>query len=136
MTALGDFAQAREAYEQSLAIRKILGQPLQILEIQAGLVKLALEEKHLDEVEALNHTIYDYLDTHTTDGFSEPMQVYQTCYEGLEALQDSRAPMLLVKAYQALLAFADQIEDETYRASFLQNIPANQKIREAYSKLA
>jgi hypothetical protein len=66
------------------------------------------------------------------DGTEEPLRVWLTCYQVLEADQDHRARSILSHAYNLVMERAGRIKDESIRKKFLGNIPCHQEILSAW----
>ncbi|MEM7539190.1 MAG: hypothetical protein AAF639_43935 [Chloroflexota bacterium] len=56
------------------------------------------------------------------------------CYQVLKALNDARADGVLQSSYEQLQTWADGIEDEELRRSFLENVAVNQMIVDSNSR--
>jgi hypothetical protein len=76
--------------------------------------------------------ILAYLDHGTLAGTDEPLRIYLTCYQILQANRDPRGDEILVTAHTQLQERATQIEDETLQRSFFENIAAHREIVAAY----
>jgi tetratricopeptide (TPR) repeat protein len=129
---LGRLVEASEAYRQSLAIERELGQLSPAMEALAGLARMALAQKELDQAKIYLQEILDYLEAHTLAGAWEPFRVYLTCYQVLQAAQDSRARDILQIGYRLLLARADKIGDPAIRRRYLEEVAVHREIVEAY----
>ena len=60
--------------------------------------------------------------------------IHWACYRALQASQDPRAQGVLTKAYRMLLDWADKIDEEKWRRSFLENVPAHREILAEYER--
>jgi len=132
--ALGNYVEAREAFAQSLVIRKTMKQHFRIAELQAALAELALHEGNLAEALGFIEPTLKFLDEHIPNGTDEPMRIYLTCYQVLQAAGDPRADEILTQAHTILMDRADKITDEAMRTSYLENVAANRQIVEAFSQ--
>jgi len=77
--------------------------------------------------------ILGYLQVGSLDGTSEPLRVYLTCYQVLQANGDPRADDILEEGYRFLQERAAKISDEGERRSFLENVAANREIVGAWA---
>jgi hypothetical protein len=124
LLALGRLDEAREAFQQSVAIREELAQPGLMMEPIAGLVHLALKEE--DRESALRHAeriLAHLTDGGTLDGVEEPLRVYHACHQALEQNGDPRTGALLRQAAQFLDAQTAVIQDEEMRRMYVENVP-------------
>jgi len=122
---MGDLTAAKGSYNQSIIIRKEMGQNHLISEPQAGLARVAMKEGKLDEALKYVEQIMDYLKDHNLDGIDEPMRIYLTCYQVLQANRDPRAEEILRQAHGILMERAGKITDVAMRQSYLENVAAN-----------
>lgn len=125
--------EAREAFQQSAAIREELVQPALMMEPIAGLIHLALKEG--DRESAFHHAerILSHLaDGGTLDGVEEPLRVYHACHQALEQNGDPRAGVMLRQAAQLLEAQTAIIQDDKTRRMYVENVPWRLAIRKAW----
>lgn len=127
----GQWAEAAEAYEQSLAVWRVLGWLNPPVEARAGLAGVALERGDLERALAQVEAILAHLYEHSLDGALEPFRVYLSCCRVLEARGDPRAREVQVAAQRLLQERAGRIEPEELRRSFLQDVPVHRRILEA-----
>jgi class 3 adenylate cyclase/tetratricopeptide (TPR) repeat protein len=125
---LGLTAEAQAAYQESIDLRDESGQTNLAIESRAGLAGAFLDEGQLDLATAQVDEILQHLASNTLEGTEEPSKITLTCYQVLQAKQDSRAQGILGDAYKQLQEQAAKIEDEDLRHSFLQNVSANREI--------
>ena len=130
LTGLKRLAEATEVYQEALALRRELNQVNLAMETLAGLAQVALARGDLDQAQTCVAEILDYLTRATLAGTDEPFRVYLICYRILCALQDPRAEEIFAIAYRLLQQRADQIDDESIRCAFLQNVTAHREIME------
>jgi predicted ATPase/class 3 adenylate cyclase len=130
---IGAIPRAYQVYQEALEIRQALGQPNLACEARAGLALASLARQDLpaalEQVEAvLAHLGSDG----SLEGVEEPVWVYWTCFQTLQATGDSRAQVFLEKAYTLLEAQASRIARPDLRQSFLKEIQANQAVIDAW----
>ena len=132
LAELGNLIEAKKAYYLSIKLWNQLGQTFLINEPKAGLATIALQDGDLDE--ALEHVeqIVDFLKDNTLDGTDEPMRIYLTCYQVLQAANDPRADEILTQAHTVLMERANKITDDAMRTSYLENVAANRQIMEVF----
>ncbi len=128
LTGLGELTKAIPVYQQALRLRREAGQHSLAMETVAGLIRVYLAQGELNQVETLVEDILIYLEMNPLDGTDDPFWVYLTCYHGLAAIQDGRAPAFLDRAQQLLRDRAVKISDESLRRSFLENIPSHRAL--------
>ena len=135
LTALGQFEEATAVYSKAVDLRRALSQKgTRGLEPAAGLAWLALTQRDLPAALSQTETILQYLQKPTLElnVMEYPLWVFLTCYNVLSAHQDERAATILNKAYEIIQKRAMNITDEHLRATYLENVPANQAIIKAY----
>ena len=137
----GQVDAAAEAYGRALELRKELGQPGLFQEPLAGLARAALAAgdlpkalRYVDEILATRDSDDPLPNVHGAD---EPFRVYLTCFQVLQAaggeLQaEGRAASILEAAYHLLQASAAQVRDPALRKMFLENVPANCELAQAF----
>jgi len=134
LAALGEWHQAEEAYQQALALRREMDEPHLRAESLAGLARLALAG---GDMPAALERVEELLKVHETRGFGgakEPFRIYLTCYQVLEAAEDSRAVGIINTACTCLMAQRACIWDETLKRSFLEDVAVNREILLAFGK--
>jgi hypothetical protein len=87
-------------------------------EPQAGLANLALLGDDLEAARTWLAAILDYLETGKLDGTLEPLRVYLTCVQVLQALKDERAATLLDSANLMLHQQAYRIQEPDLKEKF------------------
>jgi predicted ATPase/DNA-binding SARP family transcriptional activator len=128
---LGLLAEATASYHQALTLRRELEQLHFAREIVAGLSRVALAQDDLAQAQALVAELLPQLQAEQLYGTREPLRVYLTCYQVLQAGQDPHATEVLAAAQHLLQARATAIEDERLRRCFFESIPAHQEIVQA-----
>jgi ATP/maltotriose-dependent transcriptional regulator MalT len=133
----GDLDGATDAYRQALALALELGLPdFYAKQAQTGLAAIALARGDLAEAQAPLEEILNYLGMHSLSTRDEAAWIYLSCYRILQANADPRARPTLEAAYNFIQDIAARIDDETLRASFLQNARFNREILQAWESLA
>jgi tetratricopeptide (TPR) repeat protein len=128
------FDEAREALQKSEALRFQLHQSHLATEPEAGLAMIAMQDGELNDAILYVEQILDLLEEHSLDGTDEPMRIYLTCYQVLQAVADPRGDELLVQAHALLMERADKITDDAMRTSYLENVAANREIVETFNQ--
>jgi predicted ATPase/DNA-binding SARP family transcriptional activator len=131
LEGMGKPEEAAAAQQEALEHRLAAGQPHLALESTASLALLALAQGHLDQAQALADEILRYLDGQPIQGL-EPFRVYLAAYRVLRPAQDHRAPQLLKVAYDVLQEQAGSIHQISQRNSFLERVPVNQTLIQAW----
>lgn len=125
------YAEAEQAYQQALAIWQELSQPLQLLEVQAGLARVALQQEDLAQARVHIQSPLAYLQAGNTPlGASRPFFIYLVCYEVLAASGNSEAIDILRQSRDQQMLLAEKITDESQRQAFFRNVPEHRQIRE------
>jgi tetratricopeptide (TPR) repeat protein len=133
-------AQAGDAYQRALEIRRELDQASLAVEVLAGLARVSLAKGNLETALARVEEILTFLkatDTgagHGLEGTTDPFRIYLTCYLVLRAARDSRAEGILTTAHSILQQQAAGIDDEGLRRSFLEGVSARREIRAAFTE--
>jgi predicted ATPase/class 3 adenylate cyclase len=134
---LGDLNQASDSYRQALSLALGLGLPVcYAKQAQTGLACIALAQGNLAEAQAPIDEILNYLESTYLSTIDEIFWIYLSCYRILQANADLRAGATLNAAYHLLQEIAARIDDETLRASFLQNVRFNREIIQAWESLS
>lgn len=128
----GDLAGARLAFEQALEIRRSLGQHTLALDDWAGLARLALQAGDLLPARERAETILAAIAEHGIEGCEFPVWVYLTCYQALLAADQVSSARDALQAGLAILEQrAAQIQGETLRLQYLEQVPFNRELRAA-----
>ncbi len=134
---LGNLDRAADFYQQALRLALNLGFPDGYTQqAQAGLASVALAQGNLTQAWVSLDKIVHYLETTSLSTVDEIFWIYLICYRILQANDDPRAIPTLNAAYNFLQEIAARIDDESLRASFLQNVPFNREIIEAWENIA
>jgi class 3 adenylate cyclase/tetratricopeptide (TPR) repeat protein len=126
--ALGHYAAAGAAYQRATALCREVGNLNWEQESLAGLARLALAQGKLDTAVTHVNTILSHLQTGNLHGADEPLRVYLTCYQVLQAAGDGRAAAILSEAYHLLQERAAGIEDATMRERYVTAVPFHREI--------
>jgi tetratricopeptide (TPR) repeat protein len=119
LAGLSVLDDATRAYQEALTIRQELDQHNFATEPQAGLAALSLSNGNFDEAKSQIDAILNYLDSGgKLDGTLEPLRVYVTCEQVLQALKDDRANDVLERANLELHKQAYRIQDQTLKDMF------------------
>lgn len=124
------YPEAHESYHQAFTIQQALNKQFLAVEAQAGLARVTLAQGRLEE--ALRHVeaILAYLDTHTLDGTDEPIRIYLSCVQVLQAHRDPRAGQVIALAQTLLQKRAADITNPALRYSFLERVAAHRELAE------
>jgi tetratricopeptide (TPR) repeat protein len=129
------WAEAVQTYQQALIIWQDLSQPLQILEAQSGLARVALHQGDLELAQAHIQPMITYLQAgNTAMGMSRPFYIYLICVELLTVSDDPYAATLLQQAHAELTRFAENISDELRRHACLENVADHRQIRTLFNQ--
>jgi predicted ATPase/DNA-binding SARP family transcriptional activator/Flp pilus assembly protein TadD len=128
LLAVGRDEEATSAYEEALALRRALGQPALAMEVLAGMIRVAQARDDAAHARTLVEEILAHLEGGNLDGSDEPLRVYLTCYQVLQAKGNARAGALLERAHSLLYERAARLDDVEARCSFLENVAAHREI--------
>ena len=128
LTGLDRLDEAADSYRKALELRRELGEPHLAIESLAGLARVSLAQGDLRQTQAHVEEILSHLKNDTLDGTDEPLRIYWTCYQALQANHDSRDRAILSAAHHLLQEQAARIGDEETRRLFLENVPAHRGI--------
>ncbi|MCJ7737632.1 MAG: tetratricopeptide repeat protein, partial [Anaerolineae bacterium] len=129
LAGLGHPAEAADAYQQALTLRRERVQPHLTVEPLAGLARVALAQGDPAGALAQVGEILDHLCDHPAlEGTLEPLRIYLTCYHVLQANEDPRAGEILDAAYHLLQERAITIEDQDLRCLYLENVAVHREI--------
>jgi predicted ATPase/class 3 adenylate cyclase len=134
---LGDLEQSQANHQGALEIRRRLNQPNLAAEPLAGLARGALLRGDTAVAAQYAGEILATLQGGgTLEGADEPLRVYLSCYQALQAASDPQARGILEKAYSLLQQQAAGIPEEGLRHSFLQGIPYHREILRLWEESA
>jgi tetratricopeptide (TPR) repeat protein len=131
----GQAAQAAEAYAEALRLRQALAERNRAMEPLAGLARIALIEGDLELALRRAEQILDHLAAGSLAVTDQPIRVYLTCYDVLQARDDPRAPAILAEGRRQLQAMADLISDASERRVFLEASPAHRALLAAAARI-
>jgi len=136
LAGLGMQQRSLQAYQEALAMRSELNQPVLATEAAAGATRMSwvlgdavTARQSLEEV--LSQLEHDG----TLEGTDQPLRVYLTCHLVLSAMKDSRANALLNAAHDMLRTRVNGIADSERRKVFLENVPWNREILALWREL-
>ncbi|MGD8397660.1 MAG: tetratricopeptide repeat protein, partial [Anaerolineae bacterium] len=95
LAGLERLADAADAYERALQLRRELGEDNRAIESLAGLANVSLAQGDAPSARRQVEEILAHLEQGSLDGADEPLQVYLTCYRVLRDVDDGRAGALL-----------------------------------------
>lgn len=129
-----EWAAAEDVLAQALAIRRESAAGALLLDTLSAQALLALMRGDRQRARQPVQEILDYLDAESPQGAESPVHVYLIAYfvvflQSLHAPdQRETAVHLLAAGHELLNQQAQTILDETLRAQFIQNIPANRQL--------
>ncbi|MCB0107391.1 MAG: tetratricopeptide repeat protein, partial [Caldilineaceae bacterium] len=118
LLALARAAEAVTAFERSVALRRQMGDRVQICTALAGLAAALWAQGKQDAASAQVDEILDHVGDNPVGVADDPLRVYGTCYRILAALGDRRATAWQQRAWQHMAEQAARIGDEAQRARF------------------
>ncbi|MCA9973635.1 MAG: tetratricopeptide repeat protein [Anaerolineales bacterium] len=131
LEALQAWAEAAQAYEQAIELRRQIGQEGYAIDNLAGLARVALRQGQGETAVAHAQTIQAWIAQHTIHGVEYPLRVYMTLAEILDAHGEAEtAAAYLQQAAQHLQEQASHISDAATQQAFLQNVPLHQELQQ------
>ena len=135
LAALGQIAGAADAYGQEVALLRERGLLYRAMDPLAGLARVAQTQGDLAGALVHVEAILRYLEARPAlEGAMEPLRVYLTCYQVLQAHDDPRAEAVLEAGYRLLQARVANIDDEDLRRSYLENVPYHRELVAAWEE--
>jgi tetratricopeptide (TPR) repeat protein len=126
---------ARDAFQESAAIRNELGQKGLAFEPVAGLILTALETDDLSTTSSEAKKILSHLEKGGNfEGAEEPLRIYLACFQALKKIKDPRSKTVLQNAVQLLESQVSKLHDAHAREMFIQNVPCRRAIQEAWDE--
>jgi predicted ATPase len=119
--------EAADRYRRAAALRRELGEQFLAMESLAGLARVALVGE--DPAQALTQVeeILRFLEVGSLDGTDEPLRVYLSCIQVLQACHDPRAAKILETAHALLQERAGRIP-EPMRSSYLSQVNEHREL--------
>lgn len=130
--ALGEWKTAVSHYQEAAKLRQQAGEHHLRIDTLAGLAHTYKQQGNLTDATVLAKEVADYLINESTDGLNRISFVYWACYHILEETGDEQAGQILEQAMTTLVAFAQTIEDDTFREMFWA-VPVNGRLQAAYT---
>ncbi|NLX08968.1 MAG: hypothetical protein GXY36_04885 [Chloroflexi bacterium] len=125
---------ASDAYAAALEQWYSLHAPIRQIEVVAGLARVTLAQGYTADAYRLAEQVLEYLAEHGPARLDEPLRVYLTMVHVLRVVgQRDEARDLLSAAHHLLLQQADELAPDQ-RETFLQAVPVNRAIREAWAR--
>jgi tetratricopeptide (TPR) repeat protein len=126
--ALGRPVEATAAYQGALQRYRALGRAALAAEPRAGLARLALARGDLAAAQEQVEAMLPVLAEGPPLGLLEPFDDYLTAYRILAATGDPRASGVLRAGRRLLQAYAERIEDDAIRRSFLEDVATHREL--------
>jgi class 3 adenylate cyclase/tetratricopeptide (TPR) repeat protein len=124
--ALERFARARTAFVQ-------IGVPGCAHDAAAGLVRCLLALGQMEDARQQAEALWEHLTENGPGGMEFPVLAYLTCADLFAAVGETeRSRTAVEKGYRELLERADRIGDETWRITFLENVPEHREITKSW----
>ena len=125
----GDLQKAGAHFNNALSAFTALGMTALAIDAQAGLARLALQQDDLDHAGEMAKQITTFLNSEGPQGLELPMLVYLTCAKIYDALkEDSHLKQTLDNGRKLIQAHLDGINEESWRALFVEAIPEHRAL--------
>lgn len=132
---LGQPAAAAASFEQALSYRRQQGNEASVIDSLTGLAAVAAARGQTAEAGQHVAHILAWIDANGADGLELPVQTYLICYDTLRQTgpQDTAAAgHVLEQGYALLQQRANRINDTDLRRQFLEQVPYNRRLRDAW----
>ena len=136
--SLGELQEAEDCFEKALTLRRQLGAQALSIDTLSGLALVALNQGQVNKAHEIVSDILTYIEKNGTDGIELPVQVYLICYQVLSKIGKSntqaaaQALEVLHDGYTLMEKRAQQIKDSEQRRHFMENVPYNLSLLEAW----
>ncbi len=138
LVEMGELADAHSRLEEAQQIRQSLGDGAGCVDASGGLAAEALARGDLGAAAEYVSTVLDWLHSNGQHGVEYPVQLYLIAYRVLQA-HAQRAPeaeaealSTLDEGYSLLQKRAAGIQDPGIRRQFLENVPFNRALDDAW----
>lgn len=128
LTGLGNEENARNSYQQAIALHKPENWVYRTADAYAGLAALLLSANEVADAVTHSEAALAILGQYGLAGAHEPFTVYKTAIRVLQAVGDPRAPVVLQTAYQHWLKIAAKLADEAVHRVFLEEVAVNHQL--------
>jgi class 3 adenylate cyclase/tetratricopeptide (TPR) repeat protein len=133
--ASGEPERAKEHYQTAVELRQKLGERHLEAEARAGLANVALAKGERFQMKAQIEAIWSqWKKADNFDGTTEPISVYLTCYQVLQALGDHRADEILEAGWKMLHERLKTVRSDRLRYSYQAHSAANRAFILAYQQ--
>ena len=128
---------ALDAYHDAREILTEIKVPGMAMDALAGLVRCELELGHAEEACTYSDELWAFLGKEGTEGMELPLLAFQACGRSFEACgEDKKAQVAWAMGFDELMSRADSISDESWRKSFLENVPEHRLSLEVRNRRA
>jgi tetratricopeptide (TPR) repeat protein len=129
LEGLNDLVKAKHAYDQARTLHQEANNEAGTIEARAGLARCLLTEDKIDEAKAEIEACLTWLKPHAALGINDPVHLYLTAYQVLQAAGETeKAEEVLVDGQALIRHHAENIYDLGLRASFLENVAENKEL--------
>ena len=130
--ALGCYEDALQNYQRVIDICRSIGLPPQEIEALAGQAHVALDQHNTALALEKLEPVLTFLEEHPeAEGAEEPLRLYLSSYEVLQACKDPRAYSLLSTGYELLMDRAQKLDDEL-KETYLTNVLVHKELTSHY----
>lgn len=131
LLALGRADKAEYAYREALQLREQSGLTILGFESRAGLARVALARNDIQAATDWVEPVAEHLLRTELKGVEEPLRVYWTIFQVMQATNDPRTQPILARAVARLQQSARQISDPISRQRYLTQVDAHQRLLHA-----
>ncbi|TET82972.1 MAG: hypothetical protein E3J37_06290 [Anaerolineales bacterium] len=135
LEAADDQNAAMEAYHRAREVLSEINIPGLAMDALTGLVRCAFEQGQIDQACAYTDELWAFLRKEGPHGMEFPLMAYLACGKAFETCgKDGDAKTALKMGYDELMTRAEKISDESWRKSFLENIPEHRQLLEVKNR--
>jgi tetratricopeptide (TPR) repeat protein len=135
LTDLGRLAEAAEAYQDGLSIRREQNSLALVVMSLANNARLALLRGEIVQARVYAGEALELVSTKGLLGAPEPWRIYFDLHRALSATDDDRVNQMLERANALLQNQATKIADVRLRRSFLEDVAIHREITTAYAHI-
>jgi tetratricopeptide (TPR) repeat protein len=129
LEGLDDQVKAKHAYEQAQLLHTEINNEAGITEARAGIARCLLAADKPDDAKAEIDECLAWMEPHGGLGINDPVRLYLTAYQVLDAAGDKKEAAKAKETGQAFIQHrAEKIRDLGLRASYLENVPVNKTL--------
>lgn len=129
LEGMGDCHGARDSYQDAISILSEIGLQGNVQDAMAGLARCALAGGQIEEAQGYALDLWEFLELNQEKNMELPVWAYLTCASIFEASGDEANERAAIEGgHQQLMSLADNIDEQEWRESFLENVPEHRAL--------